>query len=486
MRQLTGLDASFLYLETPNAPMHISGLSIYDQSTAKGGKVRFKEIIDNTAKRMAGLPVMTQKLVNVPLNLDHPYWVTDGNFDPEFHIRHIALPKPGDWRQLCILISRLHARPLDRKRPLWELYVIEGLDNVEGAPEGSFAIFSKTHHAAIDGTSGMEMTAAIHDLSPDYKSGQKDTTIRVDGQPSSLEMLVRSQVNTLVKPFHLLSVARNTIPGMAKAVAGLSRGKLSRVSNVPRTRFNGVVSPHRVFNAINVPLEDIKTIKNSCEGATVNDAAITIVGGALRKYLQAHGELPDTSLAAMAPVNVRSDKDETGGNIVSTLTVAVCSDIEDAMERLAAVHEGTRSAKEYNNAIGAKAMTDYSQFIPSTLTAQGARLASRWGLVNRVKPTFNCVITNVPGPPIPLFSTGAQMVATYGTGPVTDGLGLFHVISSYCGQFMISATSDREMMPDPDFYKQCLLESFADSLAAATQGTKKPAKRRKRKARKAA
>lgn len=487
MRQLTGLDASFLYLETPNAPMHISGLSIYDQSTAPEGSVRFKEIIDNTAKRMASLPVMTQKLVNVPLNLDHPYWVTDGAFDPEFHIRHIALPKPGDWRQLCILISRLHARPLDRSRPLWEMYVIEGLDNVDGVPEGSFAMFSKTHHAAIDGTSGMEMTAAIHDLSPEYKRGQHDNTIRIDARPSTMEMVVRSQLNTLRKPFHLLSVARNTVPGMAKAVAGLSRGKLSRVKDVPRTRFNDTVSPHRVFNAINVSLDDIKAIKNSYPGATVNDVAITIVGGALRKYLTAHNELPESSLVAMAPVNVRSDKDQTGGNIVSTLTVQVCSDIEDAAQRLAAVNAGTRSAKEYNNAIGAKAMTDYSRFIPSTLTAQGARLASRWGLVNRMNPMFNCVITNVPGPPIPLFNTGAKMVANYGTGPVADGLGLFHVISSYCGQFVISATSDREMMPDPDFYRQCLLESFTDSLAAANSiNTKKAKPRKTKKARKAA
>jgi len=476
MRQLTGLDASFLYLETPNAPMHISSLAIYDQSTAEGGQVRFKEIIDNTAKRMSSLPVMTQKLVNVPLSLDHPYWVTDGAFDPEFHIRHIALPKPGDWRQLCILISRLHARPLDRNRPLWEMYVIEGLDNVDGVPKGSFAVFTKTHHAAVDGTSGMELTAAIHDLSPDYKRAQQETTIRVDNRLSTMEMLVRSQLNTIRKPFHFVSVARNTVPGMAKAVAGLSRGKFSRVSNVPRTRFNANVSPHRVFNAVNVPLDDIKLIKNSYEGATVNDVAITIVGGALRKYLAAHDELPEESLAAMAPVNVRSDKDKTGGNIVSTLTVQIRSDIENAAERLAAVNEGTRSAKEYNNAIGAKAMTDYSRFIPSTLTAQGARLASRWGLANRMNPMFNCVITNVPGPPIPLFNTGAQMVANYGTGPVADGLGLFHVISSYCGQFVISATSDREMMPDPDFYRQCLLDSFSDSLAAAKKSLAKPKK----------
>tara|TARA_R110002049_G_scaffold161198_3_gene326714 strand:+ start:335 stop:1828 length:1494 start_codon:yes stop_codon:yes gene_type:complete len=482
MKQLTGLDASFLYLETANAPMHISGLSIYDQSTAPGGKVRFKEIIENTNNRLMGLPVMTQKLVNVPMNLDHPYWVTDGAYDPEFHIRHIALPKPGDWRQLCIVISRIHARMLDRARPLWELYIIEGLDNVEGVPKGSFAMFSKTHHAAIDGTSGMELTAATHDLSPDYKRAHAAATVKVDSEPSAIEMVVRSQLNTIRKPFHFVSVARNTVPGLAKVVAGLSKGQLSRIKNIPRTRFNGSVSPHRVFDAINVPLDDVKAIKNSIPGATVNDAAITIVGGALRKYLEAHNELPAESLAAMAPVNVRSDKDKTGGNIVSTMTVQVRSDIADPLARLQAVHESSSKAKELTNAIGAKTMTDYSQFIPATLTAQAARLASRWGLMNRMSPQFNCVITNVPGPPIPLYNTGAKMVANYGTGPVQDGLGLFHVISSYCGQFVISATSCRVMMPDPGFYRECLQASFDELLAAANakSATAKPAKKKKR------
>ncbi|CAA0126130.1 Putative diacyglycerol O-acyltransferase [Halioglobus japonicus] len=482
MKQLTGLDASFLYLETANAPMHISGLSIYDQSTAPGGKVRFKDIIENTNNRLMGLPVMTQKLVNVPMNLDHPYWVTDGAYDPEFHIRHIALPKPGDWRQLCIVISRLHARMLDRARPLWELYIIEGLDNVEGVPKGSFAMFSKTHHAAIDGTSGMELTAATHDLSPDYKRAHTAATVSVDSEPSGIEMVIRSQLNTIRKPFHFVSVARNTVPGLAKVVAGLSKGQLSRIKNIPRTRFNGTVSPHRVFDAINVPLDDVKAIKNSIPGATVNDAAITIVGGALRKYLEAHNELPAESLAAMAPVNVRSDKDKTGGNIVSTMTVQVRSDVADPLERLQAVHESSSKAKELTNAIGAKTMTDYSQFIPATLTAQAARLASRWGLMNRMSPQFNCVITNVPGPPIPLYNTGAKMVANYGTGPVQDGLGLFHVISSYCGQFVISATSCRVMMPDPAFYKECLQASFDELLAAANakSAAEQPAKKKKR------
>jgi WS/DGAT/MGAT family acyltransferase len=276
---------------------------------------------------------------------------------------------------------------------------------------------------------------------------------------------------------------------LAKVVAGLSKGQLSRVKNIPRTRFNGSVSPHRVFDAINVPLDDVKKIKNSVPGATVNDVAITIVGGALHKYLKAHDELPEHSLAAMAPVNVRSDKDKTGGNIVASMTVQVRSDIAEPLARLEAVHESSSKAKELTNAIGAKTMTDYSQFIPATLTAQAARLASRWGLMNRMSPQFNCVITNVPGPPIPLYNTGAKMVANYGTGPVQDGLGLFHVISSYCGQFVISATSCRVMMPDPAFYRECLQASFDELLAAAnatTAATPPKKKTKPRKARKAA
>lgn len=476
MQQLSGLDASFLYFETPNAPMHISGLAIYDQSTAPNGKVRFKEIIENYRRRVIALPPMTRRLVHVPMQMDHPYWVSDGSFDEEFHIRHIALPKPGDWRQLCILVSRLHARPLDRSRPLWEAYIIEGLDNVEGYPPGCFAVFSKTHHAAIDGTSGMEMTAAIHDLSADYQSSNNSKMppkVEVDREPSNLELMLRAQVNNVKKPFNFLSVARNTVPGLAKAYNATRSGDISTVDNLPRTRFNGDVGPHRVFEAINVSLDDIKAIKNAQPGTTVNDVALSIVGGALHAYLTHHGELPRRSLAAMAPVNVRTDDDETGGNTVSSLTVALRTDIADPMERLAAVHAGTKDAKELQNAIGAKTMTDYSQFIPSALTGQAARLASGWGLMSRMKPTYNCVVTNVPGPPVPLYNTGAKMLSNFGTGPVLDGLGLFHVIGSYCGQFFVSATSCRDMMPDPQFYRQCLMGSFEEMRdAAAVQAAK--------------
>lgn len=485
MQQLTGLDASFLYLETANSPMHIGGLAIYDPSTASGGAVGFKQIMENTLKRAHRVAAMNNVLLEVPLRLDHPYWKSDGPFDPEFHIRHIALPKPGDWRQLCIQASRLHARPLDRARPLWEFYIIEGLDNVEGFPPGCFAVLSKMHHAAIDGASGVEVAAAIHDLSPDYQIKENAEIIRKDRVPTATELIWRSQINTIKTPLRVFEVAKNTVPGMAKLVAGLARGKLSRVTDIPRTRFNTNVSPHRVFDAVEFSLGDIKDIKDAVPGVTVNDVALAICGGGLRKYLQSKNELPERSLAAMAPVNIRT-KDQLGqaGNQVSQLTVRVRSDVEDPLERLIAVNAGTSQAKELSNAVGAKTMTDYTQFIPSTLTASAAKLSSRLALANRIKPSYNCVITNVPGPQVPLYFTGAKMLSNFGLGPAIDGMGLFHAILSYCGRFNISINACREMMPDPAFYAQCLRESYSElhEATAATKATpiKKVAKKTKK------
>ena len=469
MKQLSGLDASFLYMETANCPMHIGALAIYDPSTAPGGKVAFKQILANTLQRAHKVDALNNVLLEVPLRLDHPYWKSNGAFDPEFHIRHIALPKPGDWRQLCIQASRLHARPLDRARPLWEIYVIEGLDNIEGYPPGCFALVSKMHHAAIDGASGVEIAAAIHDLSPDHTENDHSQSVSTDRHPSHVELLWRSQLNTLKTPARVFEVAKNTMPGFARMVAGLARGRLKRITNIPRTRFNTNVSPHRVFDAIEVDLADIKLIKQAVPNVTINDIALAICGGGLRRYLQSKNELPERSLVAMAPINIRTqDHAGTAGNQVSQMTVRVCSDVADPLERLNAVSAGTRNAKELTHAVGAKTMTDYAQFIPSTLTASAAKLYSRLGLANRIKPAYNCVITNVPGPQIPLYFTGAKMLSNFSLGPPIDGMGLFHGLGSYCGRFTICVTACREMMPDPAFYAECLRESFDDLLNAAT------------------
>ncbi len=463
MQQLTGLDASFLYLETSNSPMHVGGLAIYDPRTASGGKVGFKQIMANVAARASRVPAMNNVLVEVPMRLDHPYWKSDGLFDPEFHIRHIALPKPGDWRQLCIQVARLHARPLDRSRPLWEFYIIEGLDNIEGFPKGCFALVSKMHHAAIDGASGVEVMGAIHDLSSEYPE-QSSENVAKERTPSYGRLLWQTQLNNIKTPARIFEVAKNTIPGVAKAVTGLARGRLSRVTDIPRTRFNTNISPHRVFEAVEMRLSSIKAIKDAVgNGTTINDVAITICGGGLRKYLESKNELPQRSLAAMAPINVRTvDQQGTAGNQVSQMTVSIGSDIADPLERLSRVNEGTARAKQLTSAVGAKAMTDYSQFIPSTLAASAAKVYSRLGLANRVKPFYNCVITNVPGPQVPLYFTGARLMSNFALGPPIDGMGLFHGIMSYCGNFNIGVSACREMMPDPAFYAQCLREAYEE------------------------
>ena len=475
MQQLSGLDASFLYLETPNAPMHVGGFAIYDPSTVPGGKtLRFTEILKNIERRLHLARAFRQKVVNVPMNLDHPWWVEDASFDIEYHVRHIALPKPGDWRQLCIQAARLHSRPLDLARPLWELYVIEGLDGIDGLPQGSFATLFKIHHAAIDGVTGAEIITALHDLEPEPKSVPKpEKSWKPEADPHPWELLARAGWNAAVRPFGFAELTMRTIPAMARLTTEFSARRLrpERLpGEVPRTRFNGTVSPHRVVEGRAFDLGEIRKIKNRVEDATVNDVVLAICGGALARYLRAKGELSEKPLVAMAPISVRTEEERgKGGNRVSAMAVGLGTHLDDPLERLRSVHQGAVESKALTNAIGARLMTDYSQFIPSATAGVAARLYSRLGLANRVQPFFNTVVTNVPGPQMPLYSHGARLVAQYGMGPVGDGVGLIHPVFSYCGQITIAATACREMMPDPGFYAECLQASY-DELRDAALG----------------
>jgi diacylglycerol O-acyltransferase / wax synthase len=464
MRQLSGLDASFVYLEGPRQPMHIGSTAIYDPSTAPGGKVTFKGILEHITSRMSLVPSYREKLARVPLDLDHPYWISDPDFDLEFHVRHIALPKPGDWRQLCIQSARLHARELDLDRPLWEFYVIEGLDNVEGVPPGSFALVSKVHHAAIDGVSGAEMTAVIHDVAPDAPAPAGEDAFRPERTPSGLELLTRASVNTATQPFRFARLVRRTARNTLRNAGALR----SAFPAAPRTRFSGVITAHRVVDGRAFDLAAVKQIKAAVPGATVNDAVVAIVTGALRRYLSSKEELPDIPLVAMAPISVRTtDESGTMGNQVSAMTVSLPTTIADPLERLKTVYANTQSSKELTNAIGARVLSDYTQFVPWALAGLATRTASRFSLANRAGMPINTVITNVPGPQVPLYMAGAQMVALFGMGPVTDGMGIIHPVFSYNGGISISFTACREMLPDPAFYAECLQASF-DELAEVT------------------
>jgi WS/DGAT/MGAT family acyltransferase len=469
MQQLSGQDASFLYFETPRTPMHIGGIMIYDPSTLKDGKQRFKDILRAIESRLHLARSFREKVVNVPFNLDHPWWVEDRDFDLEFHVRHIRLPEPGDWRQLCIQAARLHSRPLDLTRPLWEFTVVEGLDAIPGLPEGSYAIITKVHHACIDGMSGVDLIEAIHDLEPEPADIPKSRPWTGENDPNPMELMFRAQLNNLTQPFRFAEVLARTVPALGRLSQGLVERRFEQPAlQPPRTRFNRAVTGHRVVEGRRFDLKDIRAIKNALPGATVNDAVLTIVGGALRRYLEEKLELPDTSMTAMAPISVRAEEGKGAmGNQVAAMTVALGTDIADPLERLKCVHESAVSSKEMTRAVGAKLMTDYSQFIPSTTAALATRLYTEYGLAEQMNVPFNCVVTNVPGPQIPLYSAGARLVTQFGLGPIFDGMGLIFPVFSYCGYIMISLTSCREMMPDPEFFGQCLDASF-ESLKEAT------------------
>jgi diacylglycerol O-acyltransferase len=469
VEQLSGLDATFLNLETARSPLHIAGLGIYDQSSAPEGLVTFKGILKNLESRLHLARCFRQKLAVVPFGLDHPYWIEDSDFDIEFHVRHIALPKPGDWRQLCIQVARIHARPLDLAKPLWEMYVIEGLDGVEGLPKDSFAILTKIHHAAIDGVSGAEIAAAIHDLEPNAAPPPPREAWVAERDPTLLELAARTAVSNVRQPFRFARVLADAAPPALRTFADwLGSEDEGSGASVPRTRFNGKVSPHRVVEGRVFSLDLVKSIRKQVSGATVNDVVLAITSGALRRYLGHHGELPDESLVAFAPISVRSEAEKgAAGNQVSGMFVTLHTEIEDPLERLAAIHEATVGSKELSNAIGARTLTDITQFMPGALAGLAGRLAARTGLMRRMNPVANCVVTNVPGPKFPLYMTQARMVANYGLGLPMDGMGLFHAIFSYAGSLTITVTGCRAQLPDPGFYADCIQSAF-DDLRKAT------------------
>jgi diacylglycerol O-acyltransferase len=470
MEQLSGLDAAFINLETHSAPTHVGGIGIYDQTTAPEGRVTFKGILANVESRLHLARCFRQKIVRVPFGLDHPYWIEDGNFDLEFHVRHIALPKPGDWRQLCIQAARLHARPLDLDKPLWEMYVIEGLDQVEGLPAGSFAILSKIHHAAIDGVSGMEMTAALHDLTAIGAPSEPEAPWVPESEPTLVELALRSTANNIRQPFRFARILSEAAPPAIRAVMQQNDKSTEDAAEVPRTRFNSRVSPHRVFEAKTFSLADVKQIRKRVEGATVNDVILTVCAGALRKYLEHHHELPIETLSAFAPISTRTaDQVGTAGNQVAGMFVKLHTDEADPVRRLEKVFRTTVSSKEMAKAVGARSMTDVTQTMPGALAGIAGRLVARTGLMSRMAPVANCVVTNVPGPQIPLYFTGAKMLATFGLGLPMEGLGLFHTVLSYNGTISVAITGCRDQLPDPELYAECLEESFDELRAAAVE-----------------
>jgi diacylglycerol O-acyltransferase len=471
MRQLSGLDATFLYGDTLNADTHGTLVMIYDPSTAPKQPVRFKDILAHVEKRLSISRVFRQKLKHVPLDLDYPYWVDDPDFELEYHVRHVAVPKPADWRQFCILASRLHATPLNMQRPLWEMYVVEGLDNVEWLPKGSFAILFKLHHCAVDGHTAAELTMGLHDLSPD---GRRRAPVRDVGYTPGAElgvvrMLGGAWKNWLVEPWKMVVPAARALPALGSAIGRFFLDARQHPGRHAVTRFNHPLSAHRVFTGRGYPLEDIRRVRLAVPGATVNDVVASIAAGAVRHYLRAKRELTAAPLRVAMPINTRTQQEfGEAGNSISAMFCEAHVNIPAPLERLAAVRESTRSAKESESAIGAREMTEVTRHSPTALTFVAAKTlnALNWGAAAGA-PFANFCVSNVPGPTVPLYLCGAELKFWNIVAPLPQAIGLFFGVSSYRGTLFIAPTADRRMMPDPQFFERCLDRSVAEHVTAA-------------------
>ena len=371
MDQLNPQDAQFLYLESGDNLTHLTTISIFDQSTVPGGGVvRFKDILAHVEGRLHMSPLFKRRLVHVPLELDFPYWVDDEHFDLEYHVRHGRLPEPGDWRQFCIHMARYHSRPLDMNRPLWEMFVVEGLDNVDWLPKGSYALATKIHHAAADGKAIMDFFGALADI--DNKGTPavplNMSKLRRSPNPGMIDMALRAAWHTIRSPIGMTDAVMRALPSVYHMAQNALSSQKDDKRHVPETRFNGSVSPQKMFDARAFRLEDLKAVREAVPDCTINDVVLAICAGGLRRYLEHHGELPNDSLIAWVPINARqgagSDPD-TPGNNVTSMTVPIYTDVKDPIKRLTCIHKATRKSKEAKSGVSARLMTDLSKHVPA-------------------------------------------------------------------------------------------------------------------------
>jgi diacylglycerol O-acyltransferase / wax synthase len=475
MQQLTGLDASFLALETANATGHVGGVCILDPRDAPE-PLTLARLTAVLADRLPLVPVLRRRLLNVPFGLDQPYWVDDPDFDIEYHIREIALPRPGSEAQLTEQVSRLHARPLDRSRPLWEIYLITGLARKRAA------VYTKIHHAAIDGASGAELLTVLLDLSPDGRDLPPAEPFRPGPPPGPAALAALAATRMAWRPVQMVRLTNEVIrvlPTLAPTVnavvggmLGLDRGDggviASATGRAPATPFNKPITPHRRLAVRSVDLATVKTVKNAF-GVSVNDVVMAMCAGALRRWLTDRAALPDSPLVAMIPVSIRDPASKGAmGNKVSAMLASLPTNEPDPARRLQTVHAATVAAKAQQAAIPQGLVDQISDFSPPALTARAARVVFATGVLHRLPP-FNLCISNVPGPNVPVYLCGARLLAHYPVSVITDGQGLNITLVGYLGQLHFGLVACRELIPDIEELASYLVDELELLLKAADQ-----------------
>lgn len=463
MKQLSGLDAAFLYMETPTTYGHVSGLMIFERPHPDYDP--YAAVYAKYASLVGKLEPLRRRVVEVPFGLDHPYWVFDPNFDLEFHIRELRLARPGLADQLADQVCRIVGRPMDRSRPLWEVYVIDGLQ------DGRWALLSKYHHATVDGASGQLLLESLTGTDPDAPPPEPGPPWESEAVPTDTELLRLALVNLARNPFkalrvqtriarqladaagiHSLSSAAALAGGAVKRIAQLGRGERPKIplpaTPAPRTPWNKTITPHRRFAMRTASLENIKRLKQATD-TTVNDVVMAICAGGLREYLRAHDALPGRPLRAMVPVSIRTgDEADPWTNRVSAIVAELPTDCDDPRERVARCQKAMQRAKRLHELVPAAELVDLSRYSAPVLAAAAVRLASRLRLANRVAQPFNLVISNVPGPREPVYFAGAKLCHQFPVSIVTDGLGLNITVTSYLDRLDFGFIVDRDLVPD--------------------------------------
>ncbi|MFZ0041466.1 MAG: wax ester/triacylglycerol synthase family O-acyltransferase [Solirubrobacteraceae bacterium] len=450
--RLTGLDSSFLHLEQGSAHMHVAGCMVFD-----GQAPTYDELVEHIVGRLHLVPRYRQRLAFVPLNQGRPVWVDDPHFNVGFHVRHTALPPPGGDEQLKRLSGRIFSQALDRSRPLWEIWLVEGL------ADDRFALLSKTHHALVDGVSGVDIATVLFDASAEpMPVAPPDHQWLPRPLPTGAQLLADALLERATVPGEIVRGVRATLRGprhvagrLGRAVGGVGAMARAGLQAAPSTSLNVRIGPHRRFTWVRADLRDFKAVKNAL-GGTVNDVVLAAVAGSLGRYLQMHGEPTEgLVLRAMVPVSVRADVERGAlGNRVAAMWAPLPVGISDPVQRLLTISRDMEGVKDSGQAVGAQVLTELTGFAPPTIMAQAARLQARQRL-------FNLVVTNVPGPQFPLYMLGRQLEAMFPMVPLAENQALGIAIMSYNGQLNFGLNADYDALPD--------LEALADELRAAIE-----------------
>ena len=470
MKQLSAQDAQFLYMETESNLANATMVCIYKEADTKegaSGQTAFTKVISQLQNRLSCSPIFTRKLKRVPGNIDYPYWVKDNYFDLKAHLHHHILEAPGNWPQLTELIGRIHSQPLDMRRPLWEMHIVEGFDGSENCPKNGFALITKLHHAAIDGAAAMQFFAAMSDIDPQGKPAlpQQDAATNASlMMPSHFDMLSTSVSNHLVSPAKFTKTLAASTPALIKQHIRKKRAAdYQPPEKVPTTLFNASVSPNKSFGAVKFSLEDLKSIQHKVVGAKLNDVVLAITAGAMVKYLSARNALPSESLVAWVPINARpsgkANADDEPGNNVTAMTTPLGTKLANPIERLEEITKNTQASKSSEDGMGARLVTDLSQHLPGISMAIASQLLLASGAAAKL---CNVTVSNVPGHQKPMYLAGSQCVHQYGLVPLAEGMGLFVVALSNNGIMSFSVTSTKEIIPDMDEFCHYLEQSFQE------------------------